>query len=157
MSSRIVPSVLTSRLTVALPTCGPPMRKNTSGSAVGGDVPPVSRPPCRAPTPSSAGELTGPASKINPEISTPPTSATVIGTTPLRASSVAMPEPEHDRVAALYLDRAIDCVDAGREDEVLPARESVVDRLDAVGRLGDVELDRDRVAGGLPGAPARPR
>jgi hypothetical protein len=37
--------------------------------------------------------LTGPASKINPEISTPPTSATVIGTTPLRASSVAMPSP----------------------------------------------------------------
>src|SRR5205823_4100310 len=35
MSSRITWSLLTRRLTFALPTCGPPIRKNTSWTAVG--------------------------------------------------------------------------------------------------------------------------
>ncbi len=67
-------------------------------------------------------------------------------------------ESEHDRVGALHLDRAIDVVDTGREEKVLPAGERIVDRLDVVGGLGDEEpLDRDRVAGRLAAAPARAR
>ena len=67
------------------------MRKNTSCSAVGSLGSLLWA--CGVPTWSSTGELTGPASKISPEISTPGTSATVIGTTPFCGTSVAKPSP----------------------------------------------------------------
>ena len=68
------------------------------------------------------------------------------------------PEAEDDGVGALHADRLVDVVDARREDQVLTARQRVVDRLHAVGRLGDEEvLDRDRAAGRLAVRPRRAR
>ena len=67
------------------------MRKNTSCSAVGSLGSLLWA--FGVPTWSSTGEFTGPASKISPEISTPGTSATVIGTTPFCGTSVAKPSP----------------------------------------------------------------
>src|SRR5919206_2432133 len=94
MSSRIVWSAFTSSAVVTLPRCGPPIRKKTSLSVVGSAALLAScGPPCFVPTRRSAGELTGPASKTRPEISTPCGFSTVIGTTPFCASIVAIPSP----------------------------------------------------------------
>src|SRR5664279_6564376 len=76
MSSRMTLSLLTTRPRVALPTCGPPTRKNTSLNVVGsaGSLH-VVQCGCPAtsgfPTVMRAAELTVPASMVNPAISTP--------------------------------------------------------------------------------------
>jgi hypothetical protein len=54
---------------------------------------PCSARPSGSPNTSSAGDVLAPASKMRPEISTPGTSATVIGTAPFSAVSVAIPSP----------------------------------------------------------------
>ena len=58
--------------------------------------------PCAVPVPtcSSTGELTGPASKMSPAISTPGTSATVIGDDAVLRGQRRHAEAEHDGVAA---------------------------------------------------------
>lgn len=79
MWSRSTLSLLTSRLTEALPTCGPPIRKNTSWSVVGlaGSLyfSEFEGPPAPGflalPMRISAGELTRPASTVTAAISTP--------------------------------------------------------------------------------------
>ena len=88
-------SLFTTRLVVALPTCGPPIRKKTSESVVGsfGSLRPAPLSPWPVPTRSSTGEFTAPASNISSDTSIPGWSATVIGTTPFSASSVGMPTP----------------------------------------------------------------
>src|SRR5262245_13915467 len=101
MSSRIVLLLSTTRLVVALPACGPPIRKKTSCSApgsaaVGCGLPRPWSPSAAAlslPNWRRAGDVVGPASKISPATSTPLTSATRIGTTPFSAVSVAIPSP----------------------------------------------------------------
>ena len=66
----------------------------TTDAVVGSDALLAScGPPCFVPTRRRAGELRGPASKMRPEISTPCGFSTVIGTTPFRASIVAIPSP----------------------------------------------------------------
>src|SRR5215204_1949182 len=93
MWSMSTSSLLTSRLTSALPTCGPPTRKYTSLSVVGSAGSLLWLLPCALPTRSSAGELTGPASTVTPATTTPGTSATVSGTEPPTAVRVAWPSP----------------------------------------------------------------
>ena len=90
MSSPITLLLLTTSVWVAWPTPAPPMRKNTSSSELGSAVWSADEP---ADDFSRTGELVGPASNSRPPIFTPPTSATVIGTTPLFGFSVAMPMP----------------------------------------------------------------
>src|SRR4051812_8079367 len=94
-SSRIVLSLLTSRATVALPTCGPPTRKNTSCSAVGWEATLWGTPllPFFEPICTRTGELTGPASTVMPATSMPGTSPVLRTTFPLAAVRVAMPRP----------------------------------------------------------------
>jgi hypothetical protein len=81
------------RLRVAFPTCGPPIRKNTSCSAVGLAGLLIPRWPALVPICNSTGELFVPASIVMPAMSTPWTSAALITTAPLTAVNVAMPMP----------------------------------------------------------------
>ena len=132
----------------------PPIRKNTSCSAVGSAG--VARceraavPTCeqhrrvhRAGVEHEAGEL-----------STPGTSATVIAASPCCGHSVGKPRPSTTVSGALDLDRLVEVVDARREDQVLAPCERAVDLLRGVARLGEVELvERDRRAGRRPAAP----
>src|SRR5260370_4456655 len=104
-SSRMVLSLLTSRATVALPTCGRPTRKNTSGNVVGLDGWLCGTPllPFFEPICTSTGELTGPASTRRPETSIPGTSAVVRTELPLVAVKVAKPRPSSTVLACLTL------------------------------------------------------
>ena len=90
-------SLFTSRLTVALPAAAPPIRKNTSCSAVGllgaARVPALLVPTC-----SSTGEFRGPASMITPAMSTPGTSATVMAGGAALRDQRGVAETEHDGV-----------------------------------------------------------
>ncbi|HVN11536.1 MAG TPA: hypothetical protein VMT69_05550 [Kineosporiaceae bacterium] len=83
--------MLTWRLTSTVPAAAPPIRKNTSCSAVGSAASPL----CAffGPTWSSTGEFRRPASKIRPEMSTPGTSATLMVTLPRVGVSVGKPSP----------------------------------------------------------------
>jgi len=65
-------------------------------------------------------------------------------------------QAQHNRVGALDLDRAVQVVDAGGEEQVLALGECVVDLLHAVRRLGDEEIvDGDGRTCNRPTAPSR--
>ena len=65
-------------------------------------------------------------------------------------------QPEHDGVGPRDLDGVVELVNAGGEDEVLAATQSLVDRGRGIGRPGDKEVvDRDGGSGRLAGAPRR--
>ena len=162
MWSRMTLSALTSRLTVALPRCAPPMRKNTSWSDVGSSGRSCGR--VARPSASCAPDLEQHRRVHRARVEDEPgdhdalTSATVIGHDAVLGGERRHAQPEHDRACPLHLDRLVDVVDARREDEVLAVRQRLVDRLRAVRRLGDEEaLDRDRPAGRLAVAPRRAR
>ncbi len=98
--SMIVWFVLTTRLWVALPTCSPPMRKNTSCTAVGllallrrGFFVLPSSVEILVPSWRSAGEFTVPASNMRPAMSMPGTSSVCMPITPLSGTIVARPMP----------------------------------------------------------------
>src|ERR1700749_101847 len=84
---------LPSRLTVAevAVVSAPPIRKNTSWMVSGSLADPAAG--SGVPTDSSAGELTGPASKISPETFTPGFGATTTGMVPCWGTRVAKPRP----------------------------------------------------------------
>ena len=102
----------------------------------------------RAPCRPAAGPASSPGRRrtSGPAISTPFTSATVIADDAVAAAR-ASGSPGRARRCRARLTSIVlsSVVDAGGEDQVLAARQRVVDRLDAVGRLGDEEVvDRDR-------------
>ena len=150
MSSRTTWSLLTIRLIVALPTCGPPIRKKTSCRAVGSAALEL---PCavRGCRPAAApASVAGPASTIRPATSTPGTSATVERHGAVCGGQGRHAQPQHDGVRALDLDRPVDVVDAGREQQVLAAAgELAVDGRHRVGRRGDVERRQREGAAGV--------
>ena len=88
-------SLLTSSAMSALPTCGPPTRKYTSDSVVGSKRWRFFELPWWPPLADlqEHGRLLVPASIVIPATTTPGTSATVIGTAPRTAVSVAWPMP----------------------------------------------------------------
>ena len=100
------------------------------GRRVGGSLEPLALAPCAVCRSASAPASSSvPASMVMPAMSTPGTSATLNGTAPLHGGQRREAQAEHDGVGPLDLDRLVDVVDAGGEQQVLAAGELVVDRL----------------------------
>ena len=109
---------------VALPTCGPPMRKKTSESSVGsfGSLRSAPLSPCRCRPGAAPASSTAPASKIGAGDLDPRDVGDGHRDDAVLGVERRHPEPEHDRVGALDLDRLVDVVNAGREEQVPSAR-----------------------------------
>ena len=129
-------SLLTTRLVLALPTCGPPMRKNTSCTAVGfawrsSRVAPCLLARCRAA--SSAGEFFGAGVDGQPgDVDAGDVGDLDRRRAAVRRSRVASPRPSTTvsaRVARAGVRSIV--VDAGREQQVLALGELPVDLLGA--------------------------
>jgi hypothetical protein len=91
MSSRIELLLLSMNASVTDPASAPPTRKKTSSMLTGSEAW-LTVEPC-VPTVSRVGEFTGPASRIRPEMLTPPTSATLMVVWPAVGIRVANPSP----------------------------------------------------------------
>ena len=121
MSSRITLSLFTRRLTVALPTCGPPTRKKRRGAPSGRWV-------ARAGVGSAADlEQNGRIDRARVEDEPGDLDAGNVADLhrddAVRHVERRHAEAENDRVGAIHLDRPVDVVDARREEQVLPLRE----------------------------------
>ena len=121
-------SLLTSSATSALPTCGPPTRKYTSDSVVGlaGSI--FFGPAAGLADPQQHRRLDG----AGVDRDAGDDDAGHVGDRQRHRAvdrgERRVPQAEHDRVGALDVDAAVDVVDAGREQQVLAAREPAVDR-----------------------------
>ena len=123
-------SLLTSRLRVSLADVrsADPEEHILQGGRVG-RVALVVAWPVLVPIRSSTGEFFVPASIVMPAMSTPSTSADVHHDRAVHGRQRGQAQAQHDRVRPLDLDRLVDVVHAGREEQVHAAGELVVDGL----------------------------